>query len=209
MRIRRYRKGRPAAGQALMEFVLMVPILLMIVLNAINFAYFFLMALNITSAARSSGLYSIMGGATPASTPLPPAGSTTTTTSVSYIAYQDLTGAVYSPTTSNTGVQVCSPSVGAPSAAGVSQCSPFGLAASYPAADSDPECNSASSAKNPPCTGGAPAFSLNRVDVAYQFTPPIPLMPLNILTLLGPNCTSTGGVVTCTFYRHVEMRAMN
>jgi hypothetical protein len=203
MRTRRYKAGRPAAGQALMEFVLMVPILLMIVLNAINFAYFFLMALNITSSARSSGLYSITGSATPAAIALPPAGTTTTTTSVSYVAYQDLTGAVYAPSDSNTGVQVCSPSVGVNSAGTTSErsaCSTFGLTASYSSPDPDPELNADST---------APAFLLNRVDVVYQFRPPIPLMPLNILTLAGPNCTSTGGVVTCTFYRHVEMRAMN
>ena len=202
-RIRRYRKGQPSSGQALMEFVLMVPILLTIVLNAVNFAYFCLMALNITASARSSGLYSITGGATPAAIPLPPAGAYNTTTSVSYIAFQDLTGAVNSPTTSNTGVQVCSPSVGINSAGtktANSKCSPIGLSATYSAADTDPELNS---------SGTAPAFMLNRVDVVYQFTPPIPLMPLNLLTLLGPNCTSTGGVVTCTFYRHVEMRGMN
>jgi len=202
----RHGKGRPAAGQALMEFVLMVPILLMIVLNAINFAYFFLMALNITAAARSSGLYSITGGATPAAIVPPPAGPTTTTTSVSYIAYQDLTGAVYSPTTSNIGMQVCSPSVGVLNGGTKTQQSKctttnLGTIGSFPTgADVDPELNAGKT---------APAFLLNRVDVAYQFTPPIPLMPLNILTLLGPNCTSTGGVVTCTFYRHVEMRAMN
>jgi len=173
------------------------------VLNAVNFAYFFLMALNITSSTRSSALYSIMGGATPAAIALPPAGTTATTTSVSYLAFQDLTGAVYSPSTTNTGVQVCSPSIGINNPGTTtekSQCSTFGLAASYPAPDTDPELNAGST---------APAFSLNRVDVAYQFRPPIPLMPLNILTLLGPNCTSTGGVVTCVFYRHAVMRAMN
>ena len=187
-----------------MEFVLMVPILLTIVLNAINFAYFFLMALNITSSTRSSGLYSITGGATPASIPLPPAGPPSTQSTVSYIAYQDLYQAVSAPTTSNLGMQVCSPAVGILNAGKSnqqSQCTTTNLGSigSFPnGADVDPEKN-----------GGIPAFMLNRVDVAYQFSPPIPLMPLNILTLAGPNCSSSGGVVTCTFYRHVEMRAMN
>jgi len=45
--------------------------------------------------------------------------------------------------------------------------------------------------------------------VAYQFTPPIPLMPFNIIILASPACSSSGGVVTCLFYRHTEMRAMN
>ncbi len=48
-----------------------------------------------------------------------------------------------------------------------------------------------------------------RVDVAYQFRPPIPLMPFNIIILASPACSSSGGVVTCLFYRHTEMRAMN
>jgi len=203
MKIRRSTPAQRDSGQALMEMVLMVPILLAVVLNAINFAFFFLMALNITSSARSSGTYSIMGGATPASIAVPLAGPVTTTTSVSYIAYQDLTGAVYSPSTSNTGVQVCSPSVGvlnAGTATHQSKCSQLGLSETYPAADPDPELNSAST---------VPAFLLNRVDVAYQFTPPIPLMPFNIIILASPACSSSGGVVTCLFYRHTEMRAMS
>jgi hypothetical protein len=186
-----------------MELVLMVPLLLMVVLNAVNFAYFFLMALNITSSARSSALYSITGGATPASIGLPLAGPQTTNTTVSYIAFQDLTGAVYTPSTTNTGVRVCSPAVGVTNPGTLtekSSCSGYGLSATFPTVDTDPELNAGST---------APAFSLNRVDVVYQFRPPIPLMPLNILTLLGPNCTSTGGVVTCTFYRSAVMRAMN
>ena len=193
---------RGSSGQALVETILLIPLLLVIILNAVNFGYFFLMALNITSSSRSSGLYSIMGSATPPAQSLPNAGPYNTNTSVSYIAYQDLTGAVYSPSTSNTGVQVCSPSVGVLNAGTVNQqskCTSFGIG-SFPAADVDPELNQGS-------TG--PAFLLNRVDVAYQFSPPIPLMPLNILTLLGPNCSSSGGVVTCVFYRHTEMRAMN
>jgi len=203
MKIRRSTPAQRDSGQALMEMVLMVPILLAVVLNAINFAFFFLMALNITSSARSSGTYSIMGGATPASIAVPLAGPVSTTTSVSYIAYQDLTGAVYSPSTSNTGVQVCSPSVGvlnAGTATQQSKCSQLGLSETYPAADPDPELNSAST---------VPAFLLNRVDVAYQFTPPIPLMPFNIIILASPACSSSGGVVTCLFYRHTEMRAMS
>jgi Flp pilus assembly protein TadG len=193
---------RESSGQALIETVLLLPLLLAIVLNAINFGYFFLMALNITSSARTSGLYSIMGSATPAAIALPKAGPTATTTTVSYLAYQDLTGAVYSPST-NAGVQVCSPSVGVLNAGTVnqkSQCSAFGSVGSFPAADVDPELNSGST---------APAFLLNRVDVAYQFTPPIPLMPFNILVLASPACTTTGGSVSCTFYRHTQMRAMN
>jgi hypothetical protein len=177
-------------------------VLLPIILNAINFGYFFLMALNLTASARSSGLYSITGNATPATIVLPPAGSATTTTSVSYLAYQDLTGSVYSPST-DAGVQVCSPSVGTLNAGTKTQqsaCSTFGSVGSFSAADVDPELNSNNS---------APAFMLNRVDVAYTFSPLIPVTPFNVLLLLSDACSSSGGVVTCTFYRHTEMRAMN
>ena len=199
MRMPKFVRG--SSGQALVETLLLMPLLLLIILNAVNFGYYFLMALDITASTRSSGLYSIMGSATPPAMALPPAGSQTNTTSVSYIAYQDLS-AVYSPST-NAGVQVCSPSVGVLNAGTLnqqSQCSSFGSIGTFLAADPDPELNSAST---------APAFLLNRVDVAYQFTPPIPFLAFNLVVLVSPACTSTGGSITCTFYRHIEMRAMN
>jgi len=201
MKIRKL--ARNSSGQALIETALILPLLLTIVLNAVNFAYFFLMALNITGAARSSGIYSIMGGATPAAVALPKAGPYTTTTTVSYLAYQDLTGSVYSPSTTNTGVNVCSSTVGIHNAGSTNMgtnCASVGISGGFAAtAGPDPELNSANS---------APAFLLNRVVVAYQFSPPIPIMPFNILVLAAPVCTSSGGTVTCTFYRQVEMREM-
>jgi hypothetical protein len=197
--------ARNSSGQALIETALILPLLLTIVLNAVNFAFFFLMALNITAASRSSAIYSVMGGATPSAIALPKGGPVTTTTTVSYLALQDLTGAVYSPST-KAGVQVCSSSI--PPAPGIlnagtttmqTQCASYGSVGSFPSAEPDPELNAG---------GTAPAFLLNRVDVAYQFSPPIPVMPFNILVLAAPICTSSGGTVTCTFYRHVEMREM-
>ena len=101
-----------SAGQALVETILMLPIIITIVLNAINFGYFFLMALNITASARSTSLYSITGDETPAAIAVPAAGPINSATSVSHIAFQDLTGAVYSPSTA-AGVQVCGPDGGA------------------------------------------------------------------------------------------------
>jgi TadE-like protein len=201
MRIRKI--ARNCSGQALIETALILPLLLTIVLNAVNFAFFFLMALNITSSSRSSGIYSIMGGATPAVLALPKAGPQTTTTTVSYLAYQDLTGAVSTPTTTNTGVNVCSSTVGIHNVGATNMgtnCTSVGISGGFATtAGPDPELNSGST---------APAFLLNRVDVAYQFSPPIPIMPFNILVLAAPICSSSGGTVSCTFYRHVEMREM-
>jgi len=185
-----------------METVLVMPLLLILVLNSINFAYFFLIALNITGAARNSGTYSVMGGATPSGINLPPAGTSATITSVSYLAYQDLTGAVNSPSTSS-GIQVCSPSIGINNAGTTTQnskCSSFGSVGSFSAASTDPELNAGNT---------APAFNLNRVDVANQFSPPIPFKLFNLIVLASPACTAAGSTVTCTFYRHIEMRTMN
>jgi Flp pilus assembly protein TadG len=201
--IRRKSSGRVdrSAGQSLIETVLIMPVLLAIVLNAINFGYVFLMALNITSSARTSTLYSITGDETPAGIPVPAAGPISATNSVSHLAYQDLTGAVFSPS-SNAGVQVCSPSVGTANAGTVnqkSQCSSFGSIGSFPDSQPDPELNSGNT---------MPAFMLNRVDVGYQFTTPIPLMPFNIVVLANGACTSSASIVTCTFYRHSVMRVM-
>lgn len=193
------------SGQALVETILIVPLLLAIVLNAINFAYFVLMALDITSSARTSGLYSITGSATPAASTLPKAGPLSCSApaaTVGDLACQDLTGAVYSPSTA-AGFNVCSPSVGVLNAGTVNQqsaCTTLGSIGSFGTAEPDPELNSGNT---------APAFMLNRVDVAYQFTPLIPFMPFNLIVLTSPGCTSSATTVTCTFYRHIEMRAMN
>jgi Flp pilus assembly protein TadG len=205
---------RGSKGQALVETILMVPLLLAIVLNAINFAYFALMALDITSTSRTSGLYSITGSETPAEIPLPLAGSfncSTPGSTVSDLACQDLTGAVSSPSTSNTGMNICSPSVGIVNAGTGTQhslCTTLGIG-SFPTAEPDPECSAASGNPNPPCSvGSTPAFYLNRVDVAYKFTPLIPFMPFNLIVMTSPACTTTSTTVTCTFYRHTVMRVM-
>src|SRR5262249_48741641 len=150
-------------------------------------------------------IYSVMGGATPAAISLPKAGPNTTTTTVSYLAYQDLTGAVYTPY-SDAGVQVCSTSTTSPPS-GLSQgtvnqrtrCASFGSVGTFPPLQPGPELTASNT---------VPAFMLNRLDVAYRSSPPIPLSPFNIAVLASPICTSSSGVVTCTFYRHLVMREM-
>jgi TadE-like protein len=195
MKIRKL--ARNSSGQALIETALILPLLLVIVLNAVNFAYFFLMALNITSAARTSGIYSIMGNATPAAAALPTAGPpncATPGTTVSDLACQDLTGSVYSPTTSNTGFNVCSSTVGisGKGSATVTTCTNYGIGGFPSSAEADPE---------------APSFLLGRVDIAYQFSPPVPFTPFTVFLGLATNCNSGG--TSCTFYRHIVMREMN
>jgi Flp pilus assembly protein TadG len=201
MRARYGRRTGRSSGQALIETALIMPLFLTIVLNALNFGYFFLMALNLTSSARTGGLYSIMGSATPSQNALPPAGPASKITSVSYLTYQDLTHSVYLPTT-NGSLQVCSPSVGINNPGTKNEttaCSTVGAISTFNPPDPDPELNAGNT---------APAFLLNRVDVTYQFQPLVPLMPFNIVVLASPACTSSNAIVTCTFTRHTEMRVM-
>jgi hypothetical protein len=183
------------AGQSLVETALMMPFLLVLLFNAVNFAYFFLIAINIAEAPRSGVTYSTQGFASPTGTPLPAAGPVGTVTSVSYLTYQDMTGAIYSP--AGTPVQVCSQAIGLNNTGTTTQtakCATYGSAYTFPSPDIDPE---------------SPNFVLQRVDVAYAFTPLINGTWLNIFVLATPVCTVVGGSVTCTFHRKAEMRAIN
>jgi Flp pilus assembly protein TadG len=187
-------------GQSLVEITLMLPLLLLVLLNAVNFGYFYLVALNLTSATRSGALYAMMGSSTPAGTVLPPAAGTSTLTA-SYLTYQDITGAIGTP--GNATIQVCSAGLGV-NGTGSGQtakcetctnsttCSAT-AGTGTPAPDSDPE---------------APAFVLNRVDVTYTFVPLIPGTPFGLALLPLSACASSNGSVTCTFHRQVSMRAM-
>jgi len=195
----------PETGQSIIETLLMMPFLLFLLLNAVNFGYYFLMLINLTASQRTGAEYSIMGSATPSATSLPTTGPSNSILSVSYITYQDLTGAVYDPTTKGA-LQVCSPSKGLVNPGTLTEradCDTFGTAPTgytWPTPDTDPEKNSGST---------APAFVLNRMDVAYTFTPLIPATAFNVALLLSPNCTSSGGNLSCYFHRYSEMRAMN
>lgn len=173
----------------------MLPMLLMLLFNAVNFGYFFLIAINVAASPHIGAAYSIQGFASPSANVLPLAGPSSTITSVSYLTYQDMAGAIYSP--SSTPVQVCTAALGlngTGSTTQTSKCATYGSAFSFPGPDSDPE---------------SPAFVLDRIDVAYSFTPLINGSIFNITMLASPVCTSSSGSVTCTFHRFVEMRAMN
>ncbi len=182
------------SGQALIESALVIPFLLMIIFNAVNFGFFFYVALNMTAATRSGGLYAILGPETPLNiASFPPAGSISNPISVSYLVYQDMTGALPSPST-GAAVQVCSSSVGVQNPGTTSQsagCQQFG-SGTFSAAPADPE---------------APRFMLHQVDIIYTFEPLIPGTPFGAVLLATPTCTSSGGI-TCTFHRRVLMRAM-
>ena len=153
------------------------------------------MALNLASAPRSGVEYSIQGNSTSDTQNLPDAGPISADTSVSYLTLQDMTGALFSPT--STPIQVCSKKVGLNSPNTGSQtakCTSFGGGASFPAAASDPE---------------SPNFILHRVDVRYTFSPLIPGTPFGLTLLPIPLCTSGGFNIKCTFHMQVSMRALD
>ena len=198
--MQRFALDRRSKGQALVETILLVPLMLLIVLNVINFGYFFMVAVNLAAAPRSGVEYSILGFATPGAFSLPAAGPPSTATSISYLSQQDLTGAINAPTGAT--LQVCSQTVGL-SGSGSAQvtkcvsctganCGAAGVG--NPAPSPDPE---------------APNFLLNRVDVSYTFSPLIPGTPFGLALLPISVCSSSGGNVTCTFHRQVSMREMN
>lgn len=192
MWINRLRLRRRSSGQALVESALLIPFILMLVFNGINFGYVYFVALNMSAATRSGGLYAILGPDTPVGIGFPAAGGPTTTTSVMNVTYQDMHGALPSPDTAS--VQVCSSSVGVLNAGTTSQkaaCTSNGTATFTGGAGLDPE---------------APTFILHQVDVTYQFSPPIPGLPFGAVLLATPVCA--GSPITCTFHRKVLMRAM-
>jgi Flp pilus assembly protein TadG len=164
---------RGQEGQSLIEVALMIPIFTILVCYAVDFGFFFLVATSLNSASRNAMEYSILGTSSPAQAAEPSA----TVVSNLAIASIGLAGA----STATVSVQVCSSAVGVNVLTNTTQCTTpsSGAGAVTGTPDIDPE---------------SPAFQLNRVDVLYSFTPPIPI-PWSIFH-------------TRTFHRMVEMRAM-
>ena len=185
-----------------METVLMMPILLLFLLNAVNFGYFFFTITNLAAAPRMGVEYSIMGGATPAAIGLPANGPSSSVLSSSFLTYEDMRGALNAPT-ANASVQVCSASAGivnpgtTTAAAACNTYAGAGVTFTFPAAQVDPERNVGNT---------APAFVLHQVDVAYKFTPLIPGTVFNLLLFTFPNCNASG---VCVLHRQSVMRGMN
>jgi hypothetical protein len=206
MNLRRPKLRQSSRGQSLIETALMLPLLLLVVCNVVNLGYFFLVIVNLTGASRTATMYSAEGSSTPAASPLPSSGGASPTTnllSVTYLAFQDMTGALWNPTGAS--VQVCSPININASHSGVngtganqkancetctsgSGCSTAGTGS--PAPSADPE---------------APTFVLNQVDITYTFSALIPGTIFNVPLDASGLCNSG----TCTFTRSARMRAMN
>jgi Flp pilus assembly protein TadG len=173
---RLFSSKRNNQGQSLLETAVALPLLLGIAFNIINLGYFWFTILTMSAAPRVGVQYSAQGGMS-VSTLTPPSAS-----SVSALVYDNMTHAINGSTSTNTAVRVCSSAVGVDSNTGVSQCTSFGPAFSFPANSADPE---------------EPFFVLNRVDVGYTVTPLIPGTAFNVVL---PS--------TLQFQRHVSMRSL-
>jgi len=192
MQTRKRSLARDSRGQSLVETALMIPLLLVLILNAVNFGYFLLVTLNLTSAARSGIEYAIQGSSTPTNASLPTPGSKLDPGAVSLLIYQELTGSLNAA--SAVQVHVCSLSLGnnGSGQSSCQSCTNSGCGAvTGVSVDSDPE----------PALG----FVLNRVDVTYTFKTLIPTAAFKLVVGALPPCNANG---SCTFTRHAEMRAM-
>jgi len=178
---------KDSRGQSLVETALMIPLLLVLILNAVNFGYFLLVTLNLTSAARSGIEYAIQGSSAVANRSLPQATGTAAAT-VSSLISQELS----SFNSGTLAVQVCSLNLGSGSGTSpTTTCTTSGPGGQFATPHSDPE--------------SASGFALNRIDVSYTFNTLIPTAAFNLVVGSFPTCKING---SCTFTRHAEMRAM-
>jgi Flp pilus assembly protein TadG len=180
-----------SSGQSLLETALLLPLILLVVFNAINFGYYFVVALNLATAPRSGVQYAAQGGLSIGNVGLPAPGPSTDNASVSYLTYQDMSKLTGSATTA---VRVCTQVNGLTNAGLTTQTA---------------NCTLYGNAPSPALTGPAsdpesPNFVLQRVDVQYTVTPLIQGMTLKVgginLPLVTPNLT---------FHRQVSMRSIN
>lgn len=189
------RRGRES-GQSLLETALVLPFLLLLALNAVNFGYYFFVALNLAAAPRHAVEYSIQGYATPTSATVPAAGPPTDISTISALAYADIQSSL--PSYGSATVQVCSRRSGT------------GILANPGTATQTTPCCTTSSSAGTSCasgtiaTGTAPAsdpespnFVLNRVDVVYTVTP-----------IIAGNVFGITVLPSLSFHQQVSMREM-
>lgn len=195
-------------GQSLLEAVLMMPLMLGVVLNAVNLGYFFFVTVNLNGAIRTAAEYSVLGPNSPGGTAYPPACNNTTSCkgagpTVSVLLYHDLTGAVANATSAT--VTVCSPSIivsGSGTSSGYSNCVTC-------TSSSSSDCGSATAGSSTSSDldpgNSSYGFVLNRIRVKYAFRP---LIPGTIFNLILTSSAYNAGTGQYTFFRTIEMRAM-
>jgi len=134
------------SGQSLVEFALILPMLFLLIVNAINFGAFFFAWITVANAARSAGEYAIMAGAT-VGAPTP-----ATSTQIYNVVTSDISSLL---NRSSLAVRVCTNN------GGTIACTTTGTGTfTNPAADTRTE---------------ASQYVMAWVDVLYTYQPMIPL----------------------------------
>ncbi len=148
-------------GQSLLELAISIPMLLGLAFNLINFAYYWFVVLALSAAPRNAVQFASQGGYATGS---PSFASTPTASSVCNLLSDNFGNAVlhsstYSCGSGNVQVRVCSSSIGV-NADGTTKCSSYGASLiTLSAVAADPE---------------QPKFRLQKVDIVWRVTPPIP-----------------------------------
>ncbi len=149
------------SGQSLLEMALLLPLAIIIVLNAVNIGYIFSVYLNLTTAPRQAVEYSIRGTTSTLQVTMPSADA------VSTLLYNNIVGAV--PSSAGTPTRVCTLALGltGTNATQMPNCATFG--------------NGTGSFSDLPADPEAPNLVLQRVDIQYTVTPLIQGSVFNLL----------------------------
>ena len=133
-------------GQTLIEFALILPLLLVLIVNVVNFGTFFFAWITVANAARSGAQYMCMGGASVGS----PRAATSTQ------IYNLITADISSlQNRASLAVRVCAKKYGVAAVCSTTGSGTF----ADPVADTRIE---------------APLFVMGWVDISYTYVPPIP-----------------------------------
>ncbi len=173
------------SGQGLIEAAALMAVLVMIMVYAVDYGYFFIVSANLTSSARTAAQFSIAGYQSVGQSALPAAGSPNTAGTIAALALADLGGLTKSTTV--TAISVCSKGIG--TSGNYTKCASY----SYVGGSTPYTTTSTTATQADP---EAPTFYLNRVDVTYTVQPPIPI------SVIG-----TSLIPSLNFHRFVVMRA--
>jgi hypothetical protein len=180
--MKKLEQRRKRSGAALVEFAVMLPLLLILIANIVNFAGFFCAFIEVGNASRSAGDYTIMGkiaysgtDASGASGPPLSAPSDNGSSGAQLVANMLGTDMLGLPNRSSINVRLCelNPSSAAIGTATCNVCN-------NSAGTGTMSCTSGSGSftANPSpdtSTGEGTNYTLTWVDVSYTYTPFIPL----------------------------------
>jgi Flp pilus assembly protein TadG len=169
-------------GQALIEFALVVPLLFVLIFNAVNFGGFLYSWITVSNAARAGGQYAAMGAAY-ASYP------TAATLSGIQTLIQNETSSLPGASATNPAITICE--------------NQNGTAVTYPPTNPATACTSTAPPQDPETiTGltGASTYTTVAIDVTYTYTPFIGAFSSGLVGIVSP---------PTSVHRRTVMRVLN